>query len=387
MSIIGNPTEDNQVRFAAISSLPWSQPANADLLRLASQSWHEPSDEINCHIHNMINSLSKTEKPEFKSTRLNAPFALKIMKPCIAKSRSNQIEVFLKKLKLVLGLDDLKWIFNEEENFPTQFSISELIDNNSFLGDGFTSLLLTQGLDDLYYRLSHHIKTDSSASGTVRQALEILNQELDIKQVQSTLPQLLLKLDALGHEQIITLKKEDLLKLSKSFVHKLTSGRSNFSSSHFSLEAEVEVFEPSISGFLMFAEVILPLYYTYNGTLNAHHMKKFGGSLEASVNANLQTSLGVICPLTQEYVGSGIDSGISLSLPALQANLETRDQDHISLEIKRQRKEGEQDQVEQLVHSYMNPFTRKKDARSLSQSNWVEEFREVKHGIHLAQVQ
>ena len=383
MSIIGNPTEDHQVRFAAISSLPWSQPSNADLLRLAAKSWQESSDEINCNIYNMISRLFKTQKPELKSTRLYSPFILQTMKPCKPTLETNQFENILNKLQLASGLDDFMWIFNEENLIPAQLIISNLIDNNSFLRDGFSSLLLTQGLDDLYYKLSHHIKTDSSVSDTVRKALDIINQKLNIKQIQNTHQQVLLKLNAMDYEQIITLKKEELLELSKSILHKLTSGKSNYSSSQFSLVAEVESFEPSISGFLMFAEVILPLYYSYNGSLNGYRMKKIGGSLEATINANLQSSLGIICPLTQEYIGSGIDSGISLSLPVLQANLEIRDHGHLSFEIKRQ----DEDKVQKvLFQSYMNPFTLKKDVRSILHSNRGDVFKEVKAGNHLVQV-
>ena len=383
MSIIGNPTEDHQVRFAAISSLPWSQPSNADLLRLAAKSWQESSDEINCNIYNMMSRLFKTQKPELKSTRLYSPFILQTMKPCKPKSETNQFQNIIKKLQLASDLDDFKWIFNGEDLIPAQLIISNLIDKTSFLTDGFSSLILTQGLDDLYYKLSHHIKTDSSVSNTVRQALDIINQKLNIKQLQNTLPQVLLKLDALDYEQIITLKKEELLELSKSILHKLTSGKSNYSSSQFSLVAEVESFEPSISGFLMFAEVILPLYYSYNGSMNAHGMKKIGGSLEATINANLQSSLGVICPLTQEYIGSGIDSGISLSLPVLQANLEIRDHGHVTFKMKR-KDENKAQKV--LFQAYMNPFTLKKDVRSLLHSNRGDVFKEVKAGNLLLQV-
>ena len=117
--------------------------------------------------------------------------------------------------------------------------------------------------------------------------------------------------------------------------------------------------------------------------MNAHGMKKIGGSLEATINANLQSSLGVICPLTQEYIGSGIDSGISFYLPVLQANLEIRDHGHVTFKMKR-KDENKAQKV--LFQAYMNPFTLKKDVRSLLHSNQGDVFKEVKAGNHLVQV-
>ena len=46
MSLIENRAENVQVRVAAVSTLPWSNPSKTDLLRIATQTWQDPSREV-----------------------------------------------------------------------------------------------------------------------------------------------------------------------------------------------------------------------------------------------------------------------------------------------------------------------------------------------------
>ena len=46
MSLIENKAENIQVRAAAVSTLPWSNPSQTDLLKIATQTWQEPSQQV-----------------------------------------------------------------------------------------------------------------------------------------------------------------------------------------------------------------------------------------------------------------------------------------------------------------------------------------------------
>ena len=46
LAIIDNPAENTQVRIAAVSVLPWAQPSTAQLQKMASRTWFEPSKQV-----------------------------------------------------------------------------------------------------------------------------------------------------------------------------------------------------------------------------------------------------------------------------------------------------------------------------------------------------
>merc|ERR1719391_338803 len=72
MSIIVNPVESAEVRIAAVSILPFSQPTTAELQKLAIRSWMEPSEQVSSFIVSTLRSLSLSQVPELKTVGLKA---------------------------------------------------------------------------------------------------------------------------------------------------------------------------------------------------------------------------------------------------------------------------------------------------------------------------
>merc|ERR1719348_780754 len=66
MSIIVNPVESAEVRIAAVSVLPFSQPTTAELQKLAIRSWMEPSEQVSSFIVSTLRSLALSQVPELK---------------------------------------------------------------------------------------------------------------------------------------------------------------------------------------------------------------------------------------------------------------------------------------------------------------------------------
>merc|ERR1711962_1565931 len=64
ISIIINPVESAEVRIAAVSILPFSQPTTAELQKLAIRSWMEPSQQVSAFIVSTLRSLAYTQVPE-----------------------------------------------------------------------------------------------------------------------------------------------------------------------------------------------------------------------------------------------------------------------------------------------------------------------------------
>ena len=72
MSIIVNPVESAEVRIAAVSVLPFSQPTTAELQNLAIRSWMEPSEQVSSFIVSTLRSLALSQVPELKTVGLKA---------------------------------------------------------------------------------------------------------------------------------------------------------------------------------------------------------------------------------------------------------------------------------------------------------------------------
>ena len=72
MSIIVNPVESAEVRIAAVSVLPFSQPSTAELQKLAIRSWMEPSEQVSSFIVSTLRSLALSQVPELKTVGLKA---------------------------------------------------------------------------------------------------------------------------------------------------------------------------------------------------------------------------------------------------------------------------------------------------------------------------
>merc|ERR1711970_1403808 len=80
MSIIVNPVESADVRIAAVSVLPFSQPSTTELQKLAIRSWMEPSEQVSSFTVSTLRSLALSQVPELKTVGLKARSVLPLIK-------------------------------------------------------------------------------------------------------------------------------------------------------------------------------------------------------------------------------------------------------------------------------------------------------------------
>ena len=57
LTIIDNIAEASEVRIAAVAGLPWSQPTTAELQKIATRTWFEPSKQVASFIFSTFKSL------------------------------------------------------------------------------------------------------------------------------------------------------------------------------------------------------------------------------------------------------------------------------------------------------------------------------------------
>ena len=239
-------------------------------------------------------------------------------KPCSQNVTSNQFDNFLKNLKISGGFDGFSWLWNNDETFPEIFNI---FSGTSFSSNDFSFLFLNQGLGDLIYNLKHNIKTDTKASQTVKTALKNLEKELNIFKRTRSEPDIIIQDNLFDFDQLFSIDSdliEKVSKMIKSYLKKSNLAKKSFGQSHFTKIGEFETFAPTTSGFLMFSSTIVPLFYSFNGTVHfendARQNHKIKLTLQGSIDASLQTSLGVMSPFTQSFLGSVVDSQIQVHI-------------------------------------------------------------------------
>merc|ERR1712033_4892 len=121
MSIIVNPIESAEVRIAAVSVLPFSQPITAEIQKLAIRSWMEPSEQVSAFIVSTIRSLAYTEVPELKNVGLKARSILPLIKNeqyGIQHSHNMNYSSFVEYMKLLIN--DQYQIVNSKESLMPQ---------------------------------------------------------------------------------------------------------------------------------------------------------------------------------------------------------------------------------------------------------------------------
>ena len=236
---------------------------------------------------------------------------VEMIKPCLQNVTSNQFDNFLKNVKTSGGIDGFSWLWSNDETFPDIF--------NAFSNNDFSFLVLNQGLGDLIYNLQHNVKTDIRASQTVKTALKNLEKELNIVKRSSSQPEIILQDNLFDFDQLLSIDTDSIKEISKKIKKFLTKSdltKTRFGQSHFTQIAEAEMFGPTTSGFLMFSSTIVPLLYSFNGTVDLsnddHQNHKIKLTLQGSLEANIQTSLGVMSPFTQNFIGSGVNSKIQV---------------------------------------------------------------------------
>ena len=209
-SIINNPADNTEVRMAALSIMPWSQPSAAELLRVAALTWAEPSKQVNSFIYSTFQGLTKTQIPELRAVGYRASTTLHLIKPDhngIVYSHNELLSNFVTYLK-VSSASDIAWEFNSK--FPSMVKISNKIYNSASTFDGFSFDIYSQGMDFL---LENFFFSPDEGSQYVNDLLDKISKDLKIKEAKKTIPEMLLHTGFAGFENFHSLDREHLSKL------------------------------------------------------------------------------------------------------------------------------------------------------------------------------
>jgi len=370
-TLIDNLGETPEVRIAAVAVLPWAQPSTADLQKMAVRSWFEPSKQVAAFIYSTLSSLPKTEVPELKYVALKSRGLVNLMKPFtygFQYSHNIHSNKFMNYLRTISSVES-SYIYNEVSYLPSRVKLDSKLYGGSWEVQGVSFSMYTEGMDALVDRVFDRLGFKSEVSEEVRQKLDNIVQKLNIKKrvnIGEESPETIVQMKMLDMELMFPFDKQIASEMISKLIEDLQSSSSalfegkSFSKTHAFVATSMEVYLPTDSGFLLFVERNMPVVFGVKGEFKVENNSESYGwnskvlaKIIPTINGKIQSNIGIISPFKKEFIGSGVELSLHLSLP-LKSELELKSNGDIKLRLSNP--EEIRNEIE-LVHMFIKPYT------------------------------
>merc|ERR1712227_1141386 len=152
LAMIQNNAENDEVRIAAVSALPYCSPSSSDMQKMAVMTWFDSSKQVASYISSTLQSLKDMPLGSIEQqTELSqkAEEALKLAKPYhygIQASQNLKIKQILDTLKASVGMH-LQYVNSEESAIPRNMYIRSEVDTRASRTKQFETSMYIQGAD------------------------------------------------------------------------------------------------------------------------------------------------------------------------------------------------------------------------------------------------
>lgn len=333
-ALIENPSENTEVRIAAITAFPYSQPSTSDYQRLAIRTWFEPIKQVSSYIYSTLKALKNNLKGPNELSR-KATIALTLCKPStygIQTSQNVQVSQFLESFKYIIH-QNIQWVSSEESFIPKSiYSRMEMrgIDNSAVPLEAHLYIHGAQYvIDQLYEMYSGRFDrqdTTHEQNNNFRELRERSSRlQIEPRYVDNN-PEAHFTLKSLGLQKIYSLDaefirtiKEDLESLLRN-RHDLTNGILKEYFKVHDWSGSDTVF-PTESGFPAYITRRNPsvLYTRINvvpkATSSFPSNMDFNFELKTILNYKQEVQGGIITPITDQAHAAGADYSVFASLP------------------------------------------------------------------------
>merc|ERR1712029_687938 len=231
-SIIVNPVESAEVRIAAVSVLPFSQPSTAELQKLAIRSWMEPSEQVSSFIVSTLRSLALSQVPELKTVGLKARSVLPLIKGQkfgLQYSHNVNFSSFIEYLRTLVNVR-YELVNSKESLIPHKVSMKTVYygPSNSMKFPIIEFSTDTYGMDFLLEKYLHFFSSEELYTPTIESQLNKITEELKLKTRELSTPFTFMHGVWGGIESSLYLDSEIVLesleKLSKKFTQVSSTG-------------------------------------------------------------------------------------------------------------------------------------------------------------------
>merc|ERR1711931_49617 len=389
MSIIVNPVESAEVRIAAVSVLPFSLPITAEIQRLAIRSWMEPSEQVSAFIVSTIRSLAYTEVPELKIVGLKARSVLPLIKKehyGIQYSHNINYSSFVEYLKLLIN-NQYQMVNSKESLMPHKIALKTVYyaPSNIYKVKAIEFSAYTYGMDFLLEKYLHFFSTEEQTTTPIKEQLNKISEELKLKTRELPTPFSFVHGNWAGMEASLYLDTEIVL----DTLEKLTTKFENGHDIEFNHVGAHQVFDASYmfvteTGFPILATSTLPIVYSVKGSIKVSPMEgKMVPRVLAKVvpvlNGKLQTHYGIISPFTKEFIGTGVEMSVHVSLPVEIEGKMTQGQIELSIRVPA---EVERSGLVPKIHGFILPYTFKYDLLTVTPLSHATQLKRIVSGIN-----
>merc|ERR1719327_2085500 len=393
MSIIVNPVESAEVRIAAVSVLPFSQPSTAELQKLAIRSWMEPSEQVSSFIVSTLRSLALSQVPELKTVGLKARSVLPLIKGQkfgLQYSHNVNFSSFIEYLRTLVNVR-YELVNSKESLIPHKVSMKTVYygPSNSMKFPIIEFSTYTYGMDFLLEKYLHFFSSEELSTPTIESQLNKITEELKLKTRELSTPFTFMHGVWGGVESSLYLDSEIVLealeKLSKKFTEVSSTGH-NVEFSHVGATQfnEASNLMPTETGLPVLSSYSIPVVYSVKGSLK---MSKIQGNQTPSVSAKVMPVIsgkmnviyGVVSPFTGEIIGSGVDMSLHAATPVEVEGKVSRGEIELSIRMPEEvQRSGRQITA---LHAAVMPFSFKKNLNQVIPVTSSSQMRKISNGL------
>ncbi len=228
----------------------------------------------------------------------------------------------------------------------------------------------------------------------VADGLRMITEKLRIEARKSKAPELFLQQRMLDFEYDMYFDEHKILRSIEKLTEEIESNpqflnqEKNFNYASTFKAVDVEGLGPCDAGFPVYVERSVPVVVAIKGSAKAEKEQdqliptELKAKLMPVINVKFEANLGVISPFTSEFIGTGIDMAMHLTLP-LDMSLKLKETNQVTFSMK----VPEQITREfEAIHVYVKPFTVKKSLHKIQPVSKASDIKTIYSGEPLKKV-
>ena len=398
LAVISNPVEHADVRIAAISVLPWTQPSSADLQQIAVRSWYDTSNQVSAYARSTFESLINTGVPELKAVGAKMKGVIHMFKPThygLQFSKNFQISQFVRYLLGSVN-NNLEVVQTKDANGPSKMARREDV-IMEVLGEGIRMKLhswsahsqgFERAIDYLLY-LREIFGDAMKTKPMVVQELEKIANDLQLTPRVLPSYKSFMQSYTLGYEYAMQVSSEQIITLltqigNSNIIEKLSRGMSG----HFVTAADLlfsEFIGPNEIGLPMVARKDLVSVLAGKAFAKKEDV---GYGVRASLspvwNIKHQSDSGIVSPFSNDYMGDGVAMSFHTSLP-IEATMKVAPGE-MDIQLKSPQNSIATRRSAEAIHGLIVPYTVRAQWISVKPFSKSQDLKDILSGAPLKRV-
>ncbi len=328
LALIDNPAEATEVRIAAVSVLPYSQPSVTDLQKIAVRSWFEPSKQVGAFVYSTMKHLVNTEQPELKIVGEKVKTLLHLVRPFqtgLEFSQNIQLDNYVRYL-LTSATGGISYITGDRNIIPTRVSVTNNLFGSSWKFEGLSFTAYTNGMNQLWNKILSSSESYKVSSQS-QEKLEKIDRELGIvKEALQTKAHAFLQVKTAGYETMYPYSSKDIAQVLDKIMEVIKAPIGSHVGEVKELDfinvypyITIDALGATQTGFPMYMRRSVPVVYGIRGKYEMN--SKYGQRTEITTKAvpvfhsKAIGVFGVIVPFTKQVAGASVELSFYATLP------------------------------------------------------------------------